>query len=75
MNIFNLQPFFFSLQVTSLGREPSPMELFVKTHVWSQDCKKKVQQFVDNRARHFVVCSIILFRNLLFSWIEYDDFF
>jgi hypothetical protein len=33
------------------------MELFVKTHVWSQDRQKGVQQFVDNRAQHFVVCS------------------
>jgi len=33
----------------SLGREPSPMELFVETHVRSQDRQKKAQQFVDNR--------------------------
>ena len=40
----------------SLGREPSPIELFVETHVWSEDRQKGVQQFVDNRAQHFVVC-------------------
>ncbi|KAL9391363.1 hypothetical protein Peur_015283 [Populus x canadensis] len=37
----------------SLGREPSPMELFLETHVRSQDRQKGVQQFVDNRAQHF----------------------
>jgi len=41
----------------SLGREPSLMELFVETHVQSQDRQKGVQQFVDNHAQHFVVCS------------------
>jgi hypothetical protein len=34
------------------------MELFVETHVLSQDRQKGVQQYMDNRARHFVVCSI-----------------
>jgi hypothetical protein len=33
------------------------MELFVETNVRSQDRQKEVQQFVDNRAQHFVVCS------------------
>ena len=33
------------------------MELFVETHVRSEDRQKRVQQFVDNRAQHFVVCS------------------
>ena len=33
------------------------MELFVETHVWSQDRQKGVQQFVDNHAQHFVVYS------------------
>jgi hypothetical protein len=42
----------------SLGREPSPMELFVETHVGSQDRQKGAQQYVDNHAQHFVVCSI-----------------
>jgi hypothetical protein len=32
------------------------MELFVETHVRSQNRQKKVPQFVDNRALHFVVC-------------------
>jgi hypothetical protein len=56
INIFNLQ-LLFSLQATRFGREPSPMELFVETHVWSQDRQKGVQQFIDNRSQHFVVCS------------------
>jgi hypothetical protein len=55
---FNL---FFILQAASLGREPSPMELFLEAHVRSQDHQKRVQQFVDNRAQHFVVCSFIHF--------------
>jgi len=60
----------------SLGRELSPMELFVETHMRSEDRQKGVQQFVDNRAQHFMVSSTILFRKLLFFfWIEYDDFF
>jgi len=33
------------------------MELFVETHVLSEDCQKGVQQFVDNHAQHFVICS------------------
>jgi hypothetical protein len=45
------------------------MELFVETHVRSQDRQKGMQQFVDNRAQHFVdnraqhfvVCSFIHF--------------
>jgi len=37
------------------------MKLFVEMHVQSQDCQKGVQQFVDNRAQHFVVCSFIRF--------------
>jgi hypothetical protein len=33
------------------------MELFVETYVRSDDRQKGVQQFIDNRAQHFVVCS------------------
>jgi len=33
------------------------MELFVETHMRSQDRQKEVQQFVDNHTQHFVVCS------------------
>jgi hypothetical protein len=32
------------------------MELFVEMHMWSQDRQIGAQQFVDNRAQHFVVC-------------------
>jgi hypothetical protein len=52
---------FFSLQATSFGRELSLMELFVETHVQSQDRQKGVQQFVDNHAQHFIVCSFNYF--------------
>jgi hypothetical protein len=38
------------LQATVLRREPSPMKLFVETHVRSDDSQKEVQQFVDSRA-------------------------
>jgi hypothetical protein len=34
------------------------MELFVETHVRSQDRQKGVQQYLDNRAQYFVVYSI-----------------
>jgi hypothetical protein len=34
------------------------MELFVETHMRSQDRQKGVQQYLDNRAHYFVVCSI-----------------
>jgi len=40
----------------SLGREPSPMELFVETYMQSQNRQKGAQQFVDNHAQHFMVC-------------------
>ncbi|KAL9382094.1 hypothetical protein Peur_025129 [Populus x canadensis] len=36
------------------------MELFVETHVRSQDRQKGVQQFVDNRAQHFVLRQIVM---------------
>jgi hypothetical protein len=48
------------------------MELFVKTHVRSQDRQKGMQQYVDNRAQHFVVCSInqiILLVIIFLNWI------
>ena len=48
--------YLFSLYAASLGRERSPIELFVETHVQSQDRQKGAQQFVDNRAQHFMVC-------------------
>jgi Holliday junction resolvase-like predicted endonuclease len=31
------------------------MELFVETHVRSEDRQKGVQQFVDNRTQHYMV--------------------
>jgi hypothetical protein len=34
------------------------MELFIETRVWSEVHQKGGQQFVDNRAQHFVVCSL-----------------
>ena len=37
------------------------MELFVEAHVRSQERQKEVQQFVDNHAQHFMVCSFIHF--------------
>jgi hypothetical protein len=33
------------------------MEPFVEMHMRSEDCQRGVQQFVDNQAQHFVVCS------------------
>jgi hypothetical protein len=37
------------------------MELFLETHVRSEDRQKKVQQFVDNHTQHFVVSSFNYF--------------
>jgi hypothetical protein len=44
---------------TRINRSES-MELFVETHVRSQDRKKGAQQLIDNHAQHFVLC---LFNN------------
>jgi hypothetical protein len=75
LNIFNLQPFFF-LRATSLGRESSPMELFVETHVRSEDRQRKCNNSSTTALNtSWYVRSTILFHKLLFSWIEYDDFF
>jgi hypothetical protein len=60
----------------TLGGEPSPIKLFVATHERSEDHQKGMQQFIDNRTQHFVVCSFnhFFFHKLWFSWIEFDDF-
>ena len=65
---------FFLLQATVLGRESSPMELFVETHVWSDNCEKEIQQLVNSQAQHFVICwfSIIFF--LSYFFLEFDEF-
>ena len=47
-----LAPFYF-LQATTLGRESSPMELFVEMYVQTKDRQKGVQQFIDNHAEQF----------------------
>jgi hypothetical protein len=56
------------------GHEPSLIELFVKTHVWSDDRQKRMQQFVNSRAQYFVVCwfSIIFF--LSYYFLEFNEF-
>jgi hypothetical protein len=46
------------------------MKLFVETHVRSQDRQKGVQQFIDNRAQHFVVCSFNHFISQVIIFIE-----
>jgi len=52
------------------------MELFMETHVWSQDRQKRVQQFVDNCASHFMVCYFVsYFVSYYVYYIEYDDYF
>jgi len=60
----------------SLRRELSPTELFVEMHVRSEDRKggcNSSSTIALNTS--WYVCSTILFRKLLFSWVEYDDFF
>jgi hypothetical protein len=46
------------------------MKLFVETHVRSQDRQKGAQQFVDNRAQHFVVCLFDHFISSVIIFIE-----
>jgi hypothetical protein len=62
------------LQATVFGHEPSSIELFVETHVWSDDRQKGMQQLIDSRNQHFVVCwfSIIFF--LSYYFLEFDEF-
>jgi hypothetical protein len=50
------------------------MELFVETHMRSDDCQKEMQQFIDSRDQHFLVrwFSIIFF--LSYYLLEFDDF-
>jgi len=40
------------------------MELFVEMHVRSQDRQKGVQQFLDSRTQHFMVC---LFNHFIYK--------
>jgi hypothetical protein len=55
------------------GRKPSSMELFIETHVRSDDRQKGMLEFMDNRAQHFVVCwfSTIF---LSYYFLEFDEF-
>jgi hypothetical protein len=65
------------LQATTLGCEPSPIELFVETHVRSDDCQKEMRQFIDSQAQHFLVLWFsTIFFNLLFTriWLFYFYF-
>ena len=58
----------------SLGREPSPMDLFVSCTCGVKTAKRGCSSsWKTVLSISWYVCSIILFRNLLFSWIEYDD--
>jgi hypothetical protein len=60
----------------SLGREPSPMELFVSctygVKTTTRTCNSSLTTALNTS---WYVRSTILSRKLLFSWIEYDDFF
>jgi hypothetical protein len=52
------------------------MELFVETHVQSEDHQKGCNSSSTTAlSTSWYVHSTILFHMLLFSWIEYDDFF
>jgi hypothetical protein len=46
------------------------MELFVETHMRSEDRQKGVQQFVDNHAQHFVICSFNHFYFVSYYFLE-----
>jgi len=74
INIFNLQHCFLTGYVSWTWVEPNRIVCGDAHAEWRR--QREVQQFVDNCAQHFVVCSFNhLFCKLLFSWIEYDDFF
>ena len=64
----------FILQTTILGYEPNSMELFVETHMRSHDRQKKVQQFVDSQAQHFVVCWFSTIFFFSYYLLEFDEF-
>jgi hypothetical protein len=63
----------FLLQAMVFGHEPSLIELFVETHVWSDDHQKRVQQFVNSRAQYFVVCWLSIFF-LSYYFLEFNEF-
>jgi hypothetical protein len=46
---------------------------FVKTHVWSNGRQKRMQQFVDSQAKHFVVCWFSVMFFLSYYLLEFDD--
>jgi len=50
------------------------MELFVETHVWSDDYQKWVQQFIDSQAQQFVVCWFSTIFFLSYYFLEFDEF-
>ena len=66
---------FFLLQATILVLEPSLMELLVEIHVWSDDRQNRVQQFIDSRAQHFIVCSFSIIVFLSYYLMEFYEFF
>jgi hypothetical protein len=43
----------------------------METHVWSDDCQKQVQQFINNRAQHFVVRWLQPFFFLTYYFLEF----
>jgi hypothetical protein len=60
-----------------LRRKPSLMEFFMETHLQIDDRQKEVQQLVDSRVQHFMVCcfqpifKVIIFLNLLIFFPRY----
>jgi len=60
----------FLLQAIVLGCEPSPMDLFMETHLRIDDCQKRMQQLMDSRVHHLLVCccsNLFLTTN---TWLE-----
>jgi hypothetical protein len=51
------------------------MELYVETHVLSDDCKKRMRQFIDSQAQRFMVCWFAtIFFFLSYYLFEFDEF-
>jgi hypothetical protein len=50
------------------------MELFMETHLLSDDRQKRMQQFVDSQAQYFVVCWFSTIFFLSYYLLEFDEF-
>jgi hypothetical protein len=64
----------FILQATTLGREPSLIELFYGNACAKWWPLKKMRQFIDNRTQHFMVRLFSTIFLLSYYFLEFYDF-